>query len=123
MPSPTSSTRPTSVRVTSASNCSISRWMTDVISLALKRDMGSPEGRRFSACQGGSAGVSGDDHGRIIPDLRGLLLDEPAPDLFQAVADGGIIHAVADLDHQAADQRRVDLQPEDRRAVDQLRQA
>src|SRR5512142_1382924 len=35
MPSPTSSTRPTSVRVTSAWNCSISRWMTEVISSAL----------------------------------------------------------------------------------------
>src|SRR3954468_1586617 len=35
MPSPTSSTRPTSVRVTWAWNCSISRWMTEVISSAL----------------------------------------------------------------------------------------
>src|SRR3954451_3213676 len=35
IPSPTSRTRPTSVRVTSAWNCSISRWMTEVISSAL----------------------------------------------------------------------------------------
>src|SRR2546430_2054688 len=35
MPSPTSSTRPTSVRVTWAWNCSISRWITEVISSAL----------------------------------------------------------------------------------------
>src|SRR3954447_4573502 len=35
IPSPTSSTRPTSVLVTSDSNCSISRWMTEVISSAL----------------------------------------------------------------------------------------
>src|SRR3954454_22279261 len=35
MPSPTSSTRPTSVLVTSAWNCSISRWMTELISSAL----------------------------------------------------------------------------------------
>src|SRR5205809_172707 len=35
IPSPTSSTRPTSVRVTCDWNCSISRWMTEVISSAL----------------------------------------------------------------------------------------
>src|SRR4051794_3212644 len=35
MPSPTSSTRPTSERVTSVWNCSISFWMTEVISSAL----------------------------------------------------------------------------------------
>src|ERR1017187_1616739 len=35
MPSPTSSTRPTSLRVTSGENCSISRWMTELISSAL----------------------------------------------------------------------------------------
>src|SRR5258708_40145734 len=35
VPSFTSSTRPTSVLVTSAWNCSISRWITEVISSAL----------------------------------------------------------------------------------------
>src|SRR5208282_665271 len=35
MPSPTSSTSPTSVRVISGVNCSISRWMTELISSAL----------------------------------------------------------------------------------------
>src|SRR5262245_2497495 len=35
MPSPTSSTRPTSLRVTSAWKCSISLWMTELISSAL----------------------------------------------------------------------------------------
>src|SRR3974377_1804882 len=35
MPSPTSSTCPTSVRVISGVNCSISRWITELISSAL----------------------------------------------------------------------------------------
>src|SRR6187200_1182753 len=35
MPSPTSSTCPTSVRVISGENCSISRWITELISSAL----------------------------------------------------------------------------------------
>src|SRR5689334_76681 len=35
MPSPTSSTCPTSVRVISGANCSISRWITELISSAL----------------------------------------------------------------------------------------
>src|SRR5579883_616453 len=35
MPSPTSRTVPTSLRVTSGENCSISRWITELISSAL----------------------------------------------------------------------------------------
>ena len=35
MPSPTSSTCPTSVLVISGENCSISRWITELISSAL----------------------------------------------------------------------------------------
>src|SRR5262249_22676848 len=41
MPSPTSRTVPTSLRVTSGENCSISRWMTELISSALNL-MGLP---------------------------------------------------------------------------------
>ena len=81
MPSPTSSTRPTSVRVTSAWNCSISLWMTEVISSALN--------------------------------FMRLPFDQSLSELFQAVADRGVVDVVADLDDQAADQGRVDLERED----------
>src|SRR3954451_6692487 len=91
MPSPTSRTRPTSVRVTSDWNCSISRWMTEVISSALN--------------------------------FMGLSLDEAAAELFQAGADRRVVDVVADLDDQAADQRRVDFQGDDGRGLDHRGQA
>src|SRR3954453_20141444 len=80
MPSPTSSTRPTSVRVTWAWNCSISRWMTEVISSALN--------------------------------FMRLPFDQSLAELFQSVADRGIVEVVADLDDQAADQAGVDHVPD-----------
>src|SRR5689334_7849898 len=78
MPSPTSRTRPTSVRVTSDWNCSISRWMTEVISSALN--------------------------------FMSLSFDQAPSELFEAVAQRGVVHLVADLDDQPAEQAGVDLQ-------------
>src|SRR6478752_500308 len=86
IPSPTSSTRPTSVRVTCDWNCSISRWITEVISSALN--------------------------------FMGLSFDESAADRLQAGADRGVVDLVSDLDDQAPDQRRVDLQGDHGRGVD-----
>src|SRR4051812_40625210 len=91
MPSPTSSTTPTSVRVTSAWNCSISCWMTDVISSAL-------------------------NFGIRLP------FDQALSELFQTVADRGVVDVVAHLDAQPADQGRVDFQLEDGGAADGPRQ-
>src|SRR3954454_458092 len=82
IPSPTSRTRPTSDRVTSAWNCSISFWMTEVISSALN--------------------------------FMRLPFDQALSELFQAVADRGVIDVVADLHDQAADQGRVDFEFQDR---------
>src|SRR3954464_13804187 len=77
MPSPTSSTRPTSVRVTSAWNCSISRWMTEVISSALnfmRRPFDQSLAKLFeSSADRGVVDVVADldDH---PPDQRGVHL-------------------------------------------------
>src|SRR3954469_19868061 len=91
IPSPTSSTRPTSVRVTCDWNCSISRWITEVISSALN--------------------------------FMGLSFDESAADRLEAGADRGVVEIVTDLDDQATDQRRVDLQCDHGRGVDHRGQA
>src|SRR3954452_245214 len=78
MPSPTSSTRPTSVRVTWAWNCSISRWITEVISSALN--------------------------------FMRLPFDQSLAELFESIADRGVVDVVADLDDEAPDQGGVDHQ-------------
>src|SRR5690349_4110748 len=71
MPSPTSRTVPTSLRVTSGENCSISRWMTELISSALNL-MSLPFDQPLAKlCQSVL-------HGRIVKVIADL--DDQAPD-------------------------------------------
>src|SRR5215470_13766976 len=91
MPSPTSRTWPTSLRVTSGENCSISRWITELISSALN--------------------------------LMRLPFDQAMAYQCETALHRRVVHLIADLDDQAADQRRIGGQAQDGGAGDQPLQA
>src|SRR5688500_14005278 len=86
MPSPTSSTCPTSRDSTLRSKSVICLVRTLMISPALN----------------------------LLEDIAGGLVEQESTDGFEPRADGGIDHAVADLDDHSAEQLRVHADVEDR---------
>src|SRR5262245_52323746 len=47
-----------------------------------------------------------------------LPFDQSLAELFESVAEGGVVDVVTDLDDQAPDQAGIDLEPDDRRGAE-----
>src|ERR1700722_11369313 len=112
MPSPTSSTRPTSCASSLPRTSVISCWRTETISLGLNRMTTSLKEGSGDRGQGSVILSPLDPHpsplGALGLNRMTASLEELVPYVFQASADAGVVHHVADLNRHSAQQIGID---------------